>query len=105
MTVNEGEVYRKQGDTWPPLYATLTDDTGAAIVLSGATVTWEQRAVEGGAWSAPVSVTIDNALTGQVHVDVNTTVLGDFIGHFVVVQSGKQYTIPDDSYIILHIME
>jgi hypothetical protein len=34
-----------------------------------------------------------------------TAVIGDFIGHFVVTQSGKVYTVPDDGYIIVHILE
>jgi hypothetical protein len=99
------EVFRKQGDNWPPMYEVLQDDQRAPIDLSDATITWEQRPVTGGSWVSGGAVTVTTPEDGAVSYMPDTTTVGDFIGHFLVSQLGKLYTVPDDGYILVHVLE
>jgi hypothetical protein len=103
---NPIEVFRKQGDDWPPIFATFMDDQRVVIDLTDADVTWEQRPVSGGSWVSGGEVTTEDPPTAGIasYMPVTTTV-GDFIGHFLVSQLGKHYTVPDDGYILVHVLE
>lgn len=98
------EVFRKVGDTHPPLYATVRDDDGVAVDLTNATVELRYRSVAGGAWAGVVGAVSSPATGGRCYAAVPTLVQGDFIAHFKVTQSGMIYTVPDDGYLLIHIL-
>lgn len=97
-------VYRHVGDTWPPVYATIRDDDGTPLDLTGATPVLRMRPVESATWS-DTSASIEDAPNGIVAAVVPTTTAGVFLGFIQVTQSGKVYSAPDDGYLLIHVIE
>ena len=96
----------KQGDTFPPLRAEVTDSEGNPIALTDASVLFVMAPSTGGApiVSAPAQVTGENEVTYQ-WAEGDTDVAGKFYGEFVVtLPSGRILTAPNGESIRLHIL-
>jgi len=87
----------KQNDTLPTLTAILKDPAGAAIDLSGSTVTFKMFTEVASKTSA--TATIIDASTGSVSYQwsaTDTNTAGIFLGEFEVVKSsGLKETFPN----------
>lgn len=98
----------KQGDTYPPVRATLTDYSGTAIDLTDATVTFRMVDANGNTVIAAGACTITNAATGEVQyqwAEADTDTPGRFRAEFVVEFSGGAIaTVPNSNYIIVEIV-
>lgn len=99
----------KKGDTYPALTATLTDSVGAAVDLTGATVTFRMVDSAGTVVVAAGAVSITNAAAGEVSYswqagDVDT--VGEFRGEFnAVLFGGAKAHFPNDGYLDIRIID
>ena len=93
----------KQGDTLPVLQQTLTDSTGAALNLTGATVNFVMRSLVSSTPIINSSATITNATSGIVtytFTAANTATAGTYMANWVVTTSGgATLTVPSDGYL------
>ena len=88
----------KQGDASPPFVCFL--QTEAGYTLSGKTVAFTLEKPDG--TTASKAVTILDATTRKVQVDWDTTdftQVGTYRGEFIITSSGKERTVPADSYV------
>jgi hypothetical protein len=98
----------KRNDLKPDINATLLDQTGVPIDLTGATVRFIIASSERGVIvNAPA--TIVNATQGKVRytwVSGDTANAGEYRAEFEVTFSdGRKLTVPNDSYISVRILE
>lgn len=97
----------KKGDTLPTISATLTGDDGTALDLSGSTVEFRFRHVDGGTPTTG-SATVVNAADGKVKYDWSagdTDDAGYYIGEWIVTTGSEVLTAPGDSYVTFEIVE
>lgn len=97
-------VYMKQNDTAPALTATLKDDNGTAIDLTGATVVFNMRQRSDSTVKVNRgSVSIVSAAAGQVSYSWqtgDTDTVGVFDGEFEITHADSTIqTVPSKDYI------
>lgn len=83
----------KEGDTSPPLFATLIDtDTGEVKPLTGAEVNFKMTTEEGDVVVSQPAVVLNDGSTGGVRFDAwtaeITALAGRYLGEFEVTFSG-----------------
>jgi hypothetical protein len=92
----------KVGDTAPVLQATLTDSSGSAVNLSGATARFRLLEPRGGTSKIDASATIHDATNGVVRYpwgDSDTDEAGRYRAEFEVEYAdGSVETFPNDGY-------
>ena len=97
----------KQGDTWPPLKATLQQANGTAINLTEATVRLMVINRQG-TEIIDHAAAITNAISGQVQYDWHTSDTanaGIFRGEFeVTFAGGAIVTVPNNGYFEIQIL-
>jgi hypothetical protein len=100
----------KQGDLGPDLDATLKDGTGAAVVLTGATVKFTMR--KRGATTLKINeaaATIIDAAGGKIRypwVAADTDTPGIYDGEFEVTFSGGEIqTWPNERHLEIQVVE
>lgn len=97
----------KQGDRLPELQVTLTDSTGAAVDLAGATVRFHMRALNGKTTKVDAAATLVTPAEGVVSYawmagDTDTT--GSYNAEFeVTFGDGRNQTFPNPGYIVVRI--
>lgn len=100
-------VVLKQGDTWPPVRATLKDENGP-VDLTGCTVKFRMSGPSG-ANTVNESATITDAANGKVMYTWqkgDTKVVGQHRAEFVVTfANGKRATFPNNNFIFIQINE
>lgn len=98
----------KQNDTFPLIPATITDDAGAPVDVSGATVTFRMVRDTGAVVIAAGAVTTVSAANGQVRYEWvvgDTAVPGWYRAEFrVVLPSGRVMKAPNGEYIYILIV-
>jgi DUF4097 and DUF4098 domain-containing protein YvlB len=99
----------KQGDTWPPLQATLSDENGP-LNLTGATVSLDLKATNGGAVLALAGSTtiLAPATNGAVSYQWavgDTATVGTYSGEFEITwPNGTVTTVPSATYFTVTIV-
>lgn len=86
-----------QGDRAPSITATLTDATGAAVNLTGGTVTFKMRILDESRPAITGVATIVNAATGAVRYDWasgDTDTPGVYLASWTLTLAGKPQTFP-----------
>jgi len=103
------DFYVRQGDRLPALRATLKDQTGAAVDLSGAIVVFSMRhkltRVIKVNNAATVAVTPISGVYEYQWAAIDTDTAGDYLGEFeaTYIASGKTLTFPNSSDIAISI--
>lgn len=101
-------VSMKRGDRIPVLRAALKGSDGAALNLTGATVTFRMRSVLGGALKVNASAVVLEAETGIVQYSwgaTDTDTVGTFDGEFAVSIAGLVETVPNSGFVTIEIGE
>lgn len=99
-----------QGDRLPLLYATLSDDEGGVINLTGCTVAFRMKAESDRITKVVAGAcVVDVAATGDVHyawAALDTDTPGIYRAHFRVTDaSGKLLCYPSDGYFLIEVLE
>jgi len=117
QTAATNGAYYTQGDTWPPITAVLTDNTGATVDLTGATVTIRVAYARWSYYYSPTQLIVTDA-SCVVHPDQtnyqgqvqwtpsagDTDIAGDFKYTFeVTFPGGGVQTFPQNTQLPLHI--
>lgn len=101
--------YIKQNDTSPKMLATLQNANGDAIDLTGASVRFHMRTVNGSASVVSAAATIVNAASGIVRYSWaagDTATVGTYQAEFQVTYADATIeTFPNDSYISVQIVD
>lgn len=101
------DFYIKRGDTYPPIQATLSDASGSAINLTGASVLFKMRLRDTGAIIVSAAATIVTAASGIVSYAwdaADTAVAGEYLAEWeVTLSSGRIVTCPNDGYLVIKI--
>lgn len=106
----DAEFYIRQNDTASPITATLTDEAGAAIELTGATIKFQMAPIQGGA--VKVSATATNLDTGPANrgqvsyqwTTGQTDTAGLYLGEWqVTFAGGAKQTFPNDGYTLVRV--
>ena len=96
-----------QGATSPALTATMTDQSGNPVNLSGCTVTFVMRSLFSSTPVVNTTATITNAAAGTVQYSwlaTDTATSGLYSGQFqVVTGSGTTFSAPTDGYLEISI--
>lgn len=104
-----GAFYIKQSDDDPVISATLTDDEGAAVDLTNATVDFHMAEPRGGQTVVDASATIVDAANGDVEyqwASSDTSKAGRYRAEFQVTYSdGDVETFPNVGYETVFIDE
>ena len=101
------DVTMKKGDRLPLLSGTMTLN-GAAVNLTGATVTFRMRRVGTGASQVNAAATVTNAAAGRVQyawAAGDTDVPGLYRGEWVASFAGLAQTHPGDTYLVIEILD
>lgn len=98
-------VKRHKGTDWPPIFMLITDDDGAAVDLTDATILLRYRSVAGGVWSEVAGQADGDPTAGIARAVLPTTTEGFYIGYFEVTQAGKVFSSPDDGYLDIEVLE
>ena len=103
------DFFVKRGDLLPKLKAVLRDATGAAINLTGTTVTFRMRLV-GSSGPAKVerSASITSATGGEVEFTwqpADTDTVGVFFAEWIVNFGTSKQTHPNNGYITVEVVE
>lgn len=98
----------RKGDRLPVLSATLLNSSGSAINLSGGSVEFHMRLVDGSTLKVNAAATIVSATAGTVSyswgaTDTNST--GLYFGEFEVTLAGLERTVPTPDFIMIRICE
>lgn len=98
----------KAGDRLPKLRMTLTDGSGAALDLTGATVAFRMRAQRGGALiSLTGSAAVITAASGIVEYSWgtgDTATPGEYFGEWVLTYAGPvTRTVPAPGYVTVSV--
>jgi 5-hydroxyisourate hydrolase-like protein (transthyretin family) len=101
--------YIKQNDTSPAMLATLQNASGTAIDLTGASVRFHMRTVNGSASVVSAAATIVTAASGIVRYSWaagDTATVGTYQAEFQVTYADATIeTFPNDSYISVQIVD
>lgn len=103
------DFYVKQHDTAPPIQVPLPDVTqvSGALNLTGCTVAFIMRAVQGTVPKVNSAAIVINAVGGIVQyqwVSPDTDTAGDYQAEFqVTFANGTKQTFPDPNYLLITI--
>lgn len=93
----------RKGDRLPELQVTLTDSTGAVVNLTGLTVRFHMRPLNGKKASVDAAATLVTPASGVVKYAWavgDTAVAGTYNGEFeVAFGDGRKQTFPNPSYL------
>lgn len=93
------------GDTLPVLTSSLMDADGAAIDLTGATVTFRMRAMESATLKVNAAATVDAPATaGKVRYAwqvADTDTPGGFFAEWRITYAAGQLTVPNEAPIVV----
>lgn len=99
------DVTVKQGNTAPSISATLQDAVGAAVDLTGASVTFRMKPLAGGPVAVDHAAVIVGAALGTVRYDWqvgDTDTPGYYYGEFRVLwASGGIQSFPSDDFVLV----
>lgn len=103
------DVYVTADDTTPSVTATLTDATGAAIDLTGATVTFRMAAPGSDTLKVNAAATVTNPTLGQVAyawTAADTDTPGYYLARWrIVFSSGRIASVPNAGYLVVLVQE
>lgn len=95
--------YIKQGDTSPAFRVTLRSNTGAAVIVTGATIMFHMVPTEGGLPSVAAEAEVVDGLNGVVRyvwAVGDTAVAGAYRAEFeVTFVDGAVETFPNSDYL------
>jgi predicted dehydrogenase len=101
--------YIKQNDTSPKVLATLQNASGSAIDLTGASVRFHMRTLDGSSTVVDAAATIVTAASGIVRYSwtaPNTATSGSYQAEFEVTYADASIeTFPNDTYISVEILD
>lgn len=99
--------FLKQNDTSPSIQATLTDASGAAVNIAGASVRFHMKNMTNSGVIVDRAATVVNAANGIVRYDwlaADTQKTGMFLCEFEVTYSDSSIeTFPNDAKIVVSI--
>jgi hypothetical protein len=99
------DFYLTAGDTVPPITATLTDEAGAGLNLTGATVTFRMSPIAGGALKVDAAATVVTPAAGAVSYAwqaADTDTPGYYLGRWRIVFSGGGVgSVPNDAPMLI----
>jgi hypothetical protein len=107
--VASADLVIRKGDTKPVLSYTCTDSAGAAVNITGATVTFVMRAITATGPAVNAAATIVSGPAGTVSYTFtanDTAVAGPYAGEFhVTFGDGTKQTFPGDGYLEILVEE
>lgn len=99
----------RQGDTTPAMAATILDQNGAAVNLTGASVKFVMRSLASAAPVVNAAATVVSAGAGTVQYNwssVDTAAAGLYMAEFhVTFSGGSTYTYPNVGYLDIEVAE
>ena len=97
----------KEGDRLPAYTATLTDEDGDVIDLTGATVKFLMTLMGGTTPKVNASATVVSATAGTVSYSwgaSDTDTAGLYIAEFEITAGGLKRTVPNGDYFYINIL-
>jgi hypothetical protein len=99
----------RKGDRLPELQATLTDEDGDAVNLTGLVVKFHMRPARGGAAKVDAAATLVTPASGIVKyawAAIDTDTADRFVGEFEVAYGdGRKQTYPNPGYLSILITD
>lgn len=102
------DLWIKRGDKLPRATATLTDADGNPVDLSGASAIFKMREIRGTELLISAAAEIDDVeggVVGYTWANDDTDVAGGFLGEFAVAFPGGRETFPNNTHILIAIVE